>query len=474
MKLSSNCNNMQNAPSPCAVLGDGAALFFIGIGGVSMSALAVLAKEQGYRVGGSDRAASRNTEMLTQKGIPVHIGHAKENVSGYDAIVYNAAIGDENPEFAEAKRLGLPLLYRADFLTFLMRGYPNGIGVAGMHGKSTTSAMLSHLFLYAKRDPAILIGAELPELGCDFHAGTGNDFIFEACEYKDSFLSFRPHVAIVLNEEMDHPDYFKSMEQIHDSFHRYLEIPGEGGYAVINADDEDVLQSAEGCHPSIVTFGLENENADYRGENVTYENGFAVFDVYKKGTFFAHISLSVPGEHNVYNALACVAAADLGGIAPSVIADGIHTFTGAGRRMEYKGLLKNTRFPVHVYDDFGHHPSEIKTTLAGARRLGGARLRCVYQPHTFSRTAALFDDFCHAFSDADEVYFIDIYAAREQNTFGVTSEQLAVKTPNATYFADRDALCSHLCDSAREGDVLIVMGAGDIAKFANDIAEKNC
>lgn len=474
MKLSQAGENTNQFSSPCEILREGAALFFIGIGGVSMSALAVLAKEQGYRVGGSDRSASHFTEMLSDEGIPVHIGHAKENVHGYDAIIYNAAIGDENPEFAEARALGLPRIYRADFLTYLMRGYQNGIGVAGMHGKSTTSAMLSHLFLYAKRDPAILIGAELPELGRDFHAGRGDDFIFEACEYKDSFLSFRPHVAIVLNEEMDHPDYFKSMEQIHTSFHRYLEIPGESGYIIINGDDDDVLESAMDCHGTTLTFGIQRENCDYFGKNITYENGHAAFDVYKNGAFYAHIFLSVPGEHNVYNALACVAAADISGIDAKTVADGIHTFVGAGRRMEYKGHLKNTDVTVPVYDDFGHHPSEIKTTLAGARRLGGKRLRCVYQPHTYSRTAALFDDFCQAFSDADEVYFIDIYAAREQNTFGVSSEQLASNTPNATYFASREALFAHLCRSASDGDILVIMGAGDIARFANEIAQKDC
>ncbi|MCQ2432808.1 MAG: UDP-N-acetylmuramate--L-alanine ligase [Clostridia bacterium] len=453
-----------------ALLPKGAALFFIGIGGVSMSALAVIAKEQGYRTGGSDRAVSRNTEMLTSMGIPVFPGHAAENIEGYDAIIYNAAIGEQNPEYAAAKAKGLPLIYRADFLSYLMRGYKNGIGVAGMHGKSTTSAMISHLFLYAQRDPAILIGAELPELGRDFRSGHGDDFIFEACEYKDSFLSFRPSIAVVLNEEMDHPDYFKSMEQIHDSFHRYLQIPGKTGHAVINADDEDVLLSAEGCGVRTVTFGLENKEADYRGENIVFTDGFASFDIMKGQERFCHVVLSVPGKHNVYNALAAAAAADLCGITADVIVDGLHTFTGAARRMEFKGYLKNCGIKVPVYDDFGHHPSEVKTTLEGAKRMGYKRLRCVYQPHTYSRTAGLFEEFCGAFDAADEVIFADIYAAREVNTFGVSSEQLAARIPQAVYEPDWGNVMKMLVEGGEEGDLIVIMGAGDISKFAASAA----
>lgn len=454
-----------------ALLPAGSRIFFIGIGGVSMSALAVIAKERGYCPSGSDRAVSRNTEMLQSMGIPVADHHAAENVAGCDAVVYNAAIHEDNPEYAEAVRRGLVMIYRTDFLAFLMRNYKNGIGVAGMHGKSTTSAMLSHLFLYAERDPAILIGAELPELGRDFRTGHGDDFIFEACEYKDGFLSFRPSIAVVLNEEMDHPDFFKSMEQVRESFHKYLSIPGAGGYDVLNGDDPDVMESAAGCHVPFVTFGTEREDLDYRGVNTVFLHGFASFDILKNGAPYCHVSLSVPGEHNVMNALAAAAAADLCGIPAPVIAEGLHTFTGASRRMEYKGFLKGCPVRVPVYDDFGHHPSEVKTTLEGARRMGSGRLRCVYQPHTYSRTAGLFEEFCHAFGAADEVFFLDIYAAREQNTFGVSSEQLAERIPQAHYAPDREALLRELQTSAREGDLLVIMGAGDISRFAAEIAE---
>ena len=246
MGHANNCIIMHSIQELEQLLPNGCALFFIGIGGVSMSALAMIAKEKGYRVSGSDRAVSRNTEMLCDAGITVYPVHDAANIAGCDAVIYNAAIGEDNPEYAAAKKAGIPLVYRTCFLSFLMRGYRHGIGIAGMHGKTTTSAMLSHLFLYAGRDPAIMIGAPIPELGHDFHSGTGEDFIFEACEYKDSFLSFHPSIAVVLNEEMDHPDYFKSLEQIKESFHKYMEIPGEGGIDIVNADDENVLDSVRG------------------------------------------------------------------------------------------------------------------------------------------------------------------------------------------------------------------------------------
>ncbi len=449
-------------------------LFFIGIGGVSMSALAMIAKERGYMVGGSDRAVSQNTDMLKDAGIPVFPVHAAENITGYDAVIYNAAIGTGNPEYDAACAAGLPLVYRACFLSFLMRGYKHGIGVAGMHGKTTTSAMLSHLFLYARRDPAILIGAPLPELGHDFRSGAGEDFIFEACEYKDSFLSFRPSVAVVLNEEMDHPDYFKSLEQIKDSFHRYLDIPGEGGCDIVNCDDENVLASVEGCSARRITFGIANPAADYRAADIRFDDGCAQFTVEKHGQPFCHIALSVTGMHNVSNALACVAAADECGIDADTIAKGLSTFTGAGRRMEYKGVLCKAADGVRVpvYDDFGHHPSEITTTLEGARRLNGKRLRCVYQPHTYSRTVGLFREFLSAFDACDEVIFTDIYAARETNTYGVSSAQLAEKIPHAKYEPDTDRILSYLQQTSRAGDILVIMGAGDIAKFAEAITVK--
>lgn len=462
---------MHSEEALSALLPAGCSLFFIGIGGVSMSALAMIAKQQGYRVAGSDRARSQNTQMLEEAGIDVFGEHRAENITGFDAVIYNAAIHEDNPEYASAAAAGIPLIYRACFLTYLMRGYSRGIGVAGMHGKTTTSAMLSHLFLYADRDPAILIGAPIPALGRDFHAGSGDDFIFEACEYKDSFLSFRPSIAVVLNEEMDHPDYFKSLEQVKESFNRYMNIPGPSGFDVVNADDANVMDSVRGCAPTCVTFGITAPEADYRAVDITYPDGCAAFTVLRHGVPFCRVHLSVPGTHNVSNALACAAAADLCSIPADVIGAGLSSFAGASRRMEYKGQLRGTEKAVPVYDDFGHHPSEIRTTLQGARRMGMRRLRCVYQPHTYSRTAELFEEFVRAFDDCDEVYFADIYAARETNTYGISSADLAARIPHAHYTPDLEALAAHLAATAEEDDALIVMGAGDLAKFASGIVK---
>ena len=451
------------------LLPPGSRLHFIGIGGVSMSALAMLSKDAGYAVRGSDRSVSRNTEMLRAEGIPVYPAHVAEQVEGADAVIYNAAIHEDNPELAKALEDGIPCVYRADFLAFLTRGYQNRIGVAGMHGKTTTSAMLSHLFLNAGRDPTILIGAELSELGRDFRIGGKRDLIFEACEYQDSFLSFLPTVALVLNEEMDHPDWFHSMEQIRESFRNYLSIPGESGYAVLNADDENVLASAESVPARRVTFGIRNRDADFVADRIAFEGGTASFDVLRRGTPFCRIHLSVPGMYNVINALGACAAAALCGISPDNIAEGLSSFRGSARRMEYRGSLAGCPVSVPVYDDFGHHPTEIRATLDGARRLGFRRVRCVFQPHTYSRTAELFDDFCAAFRDADEVLFVDIYAARETNLTGISSRDLADRTPNADYWPSLDRLREHLIRTAEAGDLLILMGAGDLNRFTETL-----
>lgn len=445
----------------------GTSLFFIGIGGVSMRALATLAKRRGYRVGGSDRVDSPALSMLRAEGIEVFVGHRAENVAGYDAIVYNAAIHPDNPEFAESVRLGLAHYYRTDFMAALLGDCPCAIGVAGMHGKSTASAMLSHLFLAADRDPTVLIGGELAEIGGTFRFGEGDDTVFEACEYQDSFLALRPTVAVVLNVEMDHPDYFHSMEQVRASFHSYLSIPGEGGYAVINADSPDAVLAAEGIPTPLVTFGLNDAKADYSARDIRAENGCYSCTVLKHGEALCDVRLSIPGLHHVYNALACAAAADLCGIAPDVIGRGISSFGGIARRMEYKGTFRGSDVPV--YDDFAHHPTEIRTTLAGAAQMGFERVFCVYQPHTYSRTAELFDGFTKAFENVYQTVFVDIYAARETDTLGVSSEKLAQATENALYLPDYDAVTEYLDRNLRKGDLLVIMGAGDIGKYADRI-----
>lgn len=450
------------------------AIFFIGLGGVSMSALAAIAHGKGYRVGGSDRVDSQILSQLRAQGIEVFIGHNASNLDGYDTVVYNAAIPRDNPEMVRARADGLQMIYRADFLTALMGEHKNAIGVAGMHGKSTTSAMLSHVFLSADRDPDILIGAQLPELNAAYRVGkTGTDFIFEACEYRDSFLSFRPTTAVVLNVEMDHPDYFKDMEQVCASFHKYLQIPGKSGHAVINADDENAMQCAKGIETPVTTFSLSSPAADFYATNLHFAHGCGRCDVLHNGEHYASLSLSVPGRHNVANALAVIAAAALCGLDGEQITRGLSTFTGAHRRMEYKGTFAPTG--AAVYDDFAHHPSEIKTTLAGAKQMGYQRVFVVFQPHTYSRTAALLNDFRAAFSAADQVIFTDIYAAREQNTYHISAADIASGVPGALYLAQTQwaKITQYLAQHTTAQDMILIMGAGDIARYAEKIADKS-
>ena len=436
-------------------------IYFIGIGGINMSSLALVAKKRGYKVGGSDRAESELTKRLAGEGITLFGEHRKENIEGYGAVVYTVAISEDNPEYLEAKRRGIPCISRADFMGYVMTGYARRIGVSGMHGKSTCTSMFATVFMLGGRSPTVLSGAELSLMDGAFTIGGGEDFIFEACEYMDSFLDFNPTIAVILNVEMDHVDYFHSIEQIRRSFADYAAITGENGYAVANADDENVSLSLSDYKGTLVTFGIDSQRADYRAVNITSDRGRYSFDVLKRGELFCHISLSVTGYHNIYNALATVAASDICGLDVPLIESGLKAFVGAKRRMEYRGELGGAL----LYEDYGHHPSEVSTTLSGARALAEGRLVCVFQPHTYSRTKALFDRFAKAFEAADRVFVSDIYAAREINDGSVSSEALALAIGDkASYSGNIEMTAKALSAELREGDTAIIMGAGDIYK----------
>ena len=443
------------------MLKDCHSIFFIGIGGISMSALAQISLSLGYTVGGSDRSENAQTEHLKEMGVPVFPCHDAKNIEHFDAVVYTVAIGADNPEYLAAQAAGKPLLSRADYLGYLMVSYRHRIGVAGMHGKSSCTAMCAQIFL-AATNATVLCGAELPLFGnSTCNIGTEQEhFVFEACEYMDSFLDFNPTLAVVLNVGMDHPDYFKSMEQIRTSFLAYARRTGDGGTVLYNADDAEsvlALKEFEGRH---VTFGIEKA-ADYSARNIRHEGGITRFEFWNREKHLCEICLRVFGIHSVYNALAAAAAASICGIAPDVVAHMLANFVGIKRRMERKGMLNG----AVVYDDYGHHPVEINATLTGARAMGYKRILCAYQPHTYSRTAKLFEEFTHAFDCADRVYFADIYAAREQNTFDVSSKDLADAMGNkAEYCGSFDRVAEALQRDAKEGDLVIVMGAGDIYK----------
>ncbi len=446
------------------MLASARAIYFLGIGGISMSSLAMLTARRGIRVGGYDRTRSEVTGRLEAAGIAVYDDVDPAHLDTYDAVVYTVAIPENHPEYAEAKRRGLPLISRADYLGYLMLGYRNRVGIAGSHGKSTATCMCAQIFMSADTDPTVMSGAPMRSMGGAFRLGKQNSMIFEACEYKDSFLDFNPTVAVVLNCELDHVDYFSGMEQLRTSFAAFADRAGEDGCVIYNADDEQTRQAMQSVSARRVTFGCEDQTADYRATNVTLEGGYAAFDLWQKDRPMGRVRLRVPGAHNVYNALAAAAAAHMCGICSRDIVKGLEEFEGAVRRMEYKGKMNG----AVVYDDYGHHPTEVRATLHESKLLGSGRLICAFQPHTYSRTATLFDDYVSALCEADAVVVAPIYAAREVNDCGVSAAKLATAINAATgrqlaeSCEDIAQVASALERLARPGDTVIVMGAGNI------------
>ena len=439
-------------------------IHFLGVGGISMSSLALMTLKRGYYVSGSDWHRSAMTEKLEGEGIEVFYGNREDNVKNSDVIVYTAAAQADNPELAEGKKRNIPLITRGEYLGWLMSAYKNRIGVSGTHGKSSVTSMLSEIFIANESDPTVVNGAELSSIGGAYRLGCEELFIFEACEYCDSFLSFCPTTAVVTNLEYDHADYFKDMDQLRRSFRKYI---GIGNIAVLNADDEEASALARTYNGKPVTFSCY-EKGDYNAENIVYKGGCGQFDVVKDGEFLTRIKLSVPGVHNVYNAIAAAAAALENGADIEAVRIGLEGFRGAKRRFEYRG---KTQKGADVYIDYAHHPSEIKTTLNATKAMN-KRVVCVFQPHTFSRTASLFDDFTRAFIDADLTLFADIYPARETDDLGVSSELLAEHTENSICLYTFENISKYLLESCSEGDIIMILGAGDVIRIADMITEK--
>ncbi len=442
-------------------------VFFLGAGGIMMSSLALLTKRAGFSVRGSDRSRSSLTEKLENAGIEMLYSHDAENL-GDDcgAVVYTVAVSPDNPEYASAAERGIPLISRADFLGYIMTEYKSRVGIAGMHGKSSCTSMCAEIFLTAAKDgkasePTVVSGAEYASMDGAYHLGGHEDFIFEACEYMDSFLDFNPTVAVLLNAEMEHVDYFKSIEQIRESFARYASLVGNDGTVIYNADDDNIKLSVLSVDARKISFSLKG-NADLTAENLQSCQYPMEFDIMLHGEPFAHVVLPSRGVHNVYNALAAAAAAYTCGIDAEEIRAGLLNFKGAKRRMEYKGEVGGAQ----IFDDYGHHPTEIGATLEGVKTSCEGRVVCVFQPHTYSRTAALADKFADAFECADEVILTDIYAAREINESGITSAKLAeLIGEKATYGGDLNSTAECLKARIQAGDTVIVMGAGDIFKI---------
>ncbi len=444
----------------------GAKVHMVGIGGVSMAPLAEVLKGRGLAVTGSDMQESGTAAHLRSLGIPVVIGHLPQSVEGADCVIRTAAVHDDNPEIASARHFSIPVFERAQAWGAIMRHYKNALCVAGTHGKTTTTSMCTHIFLAAGRDPSVMIGGTLPILGAGHRVGRGDTIIAESCEYCNSFLSFAPTVAVILNVEADHLDFFKDLDDIKASFRKFAELVPATGSVIVNNDNVGARSIACGLDP--FTFGL-GEGAECTTGNLTWERGLPAFDIVVHGEKYAHVSLRVGGEHNVSNALAAASAAYVLGVPGSAVEEGLNTFTGAGRRFEKKGVFNG----ADVYDDYAHHPDELQALLTMARTLGYGRVICAFQPHTYTRTAALFNDFVEVLKLADVAVVAEIYAAREQNTLGISSLDLVQKIPGAVYCPHLGGVTDHLKAIARPGDLILTVGAGDIYLAGEALAAKS-
>lgn len=434
-------------------------IYFVGIGGISVSSLALMCMENGYIVAGSDTGESRITDKLKKKGIKINPSHNPENVEGYDALVYTSAVKISNPEVDFAVKNNIPHYSRSEFIGKMLKGYKSKIGVSGMHGKSTTTAMITEIYISANKDPSVLCGAILPSLDNAYRNGSGDKMIFEACEYCNSFLNFSADTALILNIDEEHLDFFKTLENIKEAFAQYL---SKSKKAVVFKDDGNISDIIKNYKNPIYSYSVTDPKANFFATDIKYIGASSEFTLVQNGKATGTLALSVPGEHNILNALAATAAAITDGIDFEDIKSALIKFTGVKRRFEFLGKLNG----ADVYDDYAHHPKEIKATLKSAKNLGYDYICCAFQPHTYSRTALFFEDFCKAFQNADEVILTEIYSAREINVYGVTSEQLAEKIKNGTYLKTREEIAEYFKSIAKPGVMLITMGAGELDKLA--------
>lgn len=448
-----------------------AKIHFTGIGGISMSALAEIMLSRGFTVTGSDSRESEITKHLESVGATVYYGQKAQNVSkDTEVLIYTAAVKEDNPELVAAKELNIPLLTRAQFLGQIMKNYPVAIGVAGTHGKTTTTSMLSQVMLEADTDPTILVGGIMPAIKGNTRVGHSDKLITEACEYTNSFLSFSPTIGIILNVAADHLDFFKDLDDIRHSFRKYAELIPENGALIINSDIDNVEYFTEGLKCNVITVGSDASKSNYSPANVTFDD-FArgSYDLIVNGDVKNHVTLKVTGEHNIYNSLATIAAAHFMGIEDSNILAGLLQYDGTDRRFQYKGTVGE----VTIIDDYAHHPDEIIATIDTAKHYPHKKMWVVFQPHTYTRTKSLLSEFAQALSNADAVVLADIYAAREKNTLGISSEDLKKEIEKlgseVHYFPTFNEIENFLLENCSTQDLLITMGAGDVVKIGEHL-----
>lgn len=447
----------------------------IGIGGIGLSAIAEILLSRGYKVTGSDMRESDITAKLEADGGKIFLGHRAENIDGADLVVYSAAVGTDNPEMAKAKELGIPTASRAEVLGLLMSEYENSIAVSGTHGKTTTTSMVSLILKNAEKDPTILVGGNLPEIGGNVKVGKSQNFVTEACEYVDSFLSLKPKYEIILNIDSDHLDYFKDIDHIVRSFEKFASLVPEDG-TIIAYDANPFVKSVVEGRPNVVTYGL-TEGCDYYASEIVFNaDGMPKYKVNHAGGVLCEVQLSVPGEHNILNSMAAFACCHIMGVEAESIAETLGSFIGTQRRFD---ILGTTEKGVKVIDDYAHHPTEIKATLSAVKNVKHNNLWCLFQPHTYTRTLALFDEFVESFDDADKLVIAEIYAAREKNIHKISSKEMADKIretypgKEVHFFETLDEIADFVYDNAEADDLVLTMGAGDIYQAGEKILAKD-
>ncbi len=439
-------------------------IHFIGIGGSGMCPLAEILHSEGYQLSGSDNNESDTLARIRALGIPVTMGQKAENIAGAEMVVYTAALLKDNPELVAAKESGIPTFERAKLFGAISRMYKNCIGVCGTHGKTTVTSMTTQILLDADLDPSAVIGGKLPRIGANGRVGKSEHFVCEACEFVDTFLELSPAVAVILNIDEDHLDYFKTLDNLILSFHKFADMATDA--VIYNGDDENTLKALASVDGKTkITFGFQNTN-DYFPANITDIRGaYYAFDVVCKGETLGHIQLNVPGKHNILNALAAVAASMHAGASFADCKKGLESFGGAGRRFENLGEYKGITF----VDDYAHHPAELRVTLEAAMRMGYNTVWAVFQPFTFSRTYMLMDDFAEVLKIPDRCVLTEIMGSREVNTYHVYTAQLAEKIPDSVWFNTFDEVADYVLKNAKSGDLVLTLGCGDIYKAAKII-----
>ena len=437
----------------------------IGVGGVSMSPLAEVLHDAGLCIVGSDMHEGDNTQALREKGIQVVIGHSAENITDdLDFVVRTAAVHDDNPEIIAARAKNIPVFERTQAWGAIMRNYPNAICIAGTHGKTTTTSMCTHIMMAAEKDPTVMIGGTLPLLHAGHRVGRGETIIFESCEYYNSFLSLTPTIAVVLNIEADHLDFFKDLEDIQNSFRAFADRVPADGLIIANLDDANTMEALRPLQRRILTFGL-SEQADIHPANIVCRGAKSEFDIIYRGECITRAVIHIPGRHNIRNALAAAAAAIELGVSPAAVKYGLSGFQGAGRRFEFKGKFNG----ADLYDDYAHHPSELRAVLDAVEALDYSRTIVVFQPHTYTRTHALFQDFVEQLRRPTVTYLAEIYAAREQNLIGISSKDLAEQIPGARFFSTFAEIERSLAETAKPGDIILTIGAGDVFRIGDHL-----